>query len=293
MRITKEGLKLTQEFDDVAEYLSYVKQPVQSSMRNDSDDRGNDFLAGGSLENAYRLAEEGWPDGLKAVRKFDSQINDRLVGYLKEPELHYDVTGDFLDVGRFVNGEPETFGGFVETEVDVDSVTPKIVHIVANLTVSGSVSHEIMEMRGAALVALIDALESHGKRAEVDVIANNHGGNGEVFTKLRVKDAQHPLQMDKLAFLLVHPVAFRRLWFRCFEQSPDDIRRTIGGAYGYPKDPDENERGDVYLPSLKSYGESDWSFDRTLEWVLTTLEQCGVTVTPNEEERATLKGGVA
>jgi len=276
------------QYENVTDYLEHIRSPINSTLSRTSTRLGNTYLdtKTQTLEEALELAEKGWPEGLERIAEFSAVLNEQVTGYLLIQEMHYDVTGDVLDIGRFVSEEPEDFGSLRETEVPTDSLTPKIVNVVMNLATSASMSTYTMELRGAACVALCDALERHGKRVDLDMVfasqshtpyRSDETSGVSVNAIVRVKNSYEPLQLDKLAFILAHPSSCRRLAWASVEHMPDDVRIATGFNGGYCGLPcDSQYLGDITME--KALGGSGWSHEQTLEWILKTLQAQGIEV---------------
>ncbi len=270
-----------QEFDSVTEWLAFIKSPTdmpdgerQSLNRNLRSSTDPDWAGTRSLLEAIKLCEEGWEKGLDLIDKYSITISEQIVKKLYIPEITYDTTGDVLDVGRYVIGEPEDFMSLTPAEIDLE---PRILHVVANLGASGAVSADSIMHKGAAVCALVDALESHGKRVILDGYETSIGYGGDrIEVVVRLKESSGPVQLANLAFLLAHPATQRRLLFASYEHAGATIRRTvgIGGGYGRPGDPQTlEEKGDIYIGPLRGGG---WDAEIAEQWVIAQLSEQGI-----------------
>lgn len=199
-----------------------------SRLHEDSDWRGTS-----TWEQAANLAQFGWTEGREQVGKIMSQI-EAVDRQIVRPAPVWDVTGDFVDVGRFCSGDPENM---VRWEDRPQS--KRIVRIAVNMCVSAGVSAQTIRWSGACLLALVDRLEMEGVQCEIDMIFGIKGvGNGQMVCAVNLKTAGEPLWIDRMAFHMAHPSSLRRLMFSYLEnQSPERVR--IFGShnnsnYGYP-----------------------------------------------------------
>lgn len=239
---------IIQDFANVSEWITFIKDsPAKRGASNQRKEYG--FNETNSLKEAITLAEQGWPEGMEKVHKLSVRISEELVKILHVPEVIYDVTGDQLDIGRHIAGEPDEFMSFVPAEIEQH---PKVLHVVASIGAISGVSASSMIERGAAVVAMIDALESHGKRVILDCVSPITRLSGLDLTRIRVKEADAPLQLANLVFLLAHPDSLRRLVFACREQACGARTCEIKG-YGSSRDLTGDETGDIYIKSL--YGD--------------------------------------
>lgn len=269
-----------QDFNSMEAWLAFLQTPTDLlDDERHSTKIGNARWAGtASLPEAIALAEYGWPEGVKRITKLSATISEDLVNLLHVPEVQFDVTGDMLDIGRFVLGEPEDFMSLIPAEIELH---PKILHLAVNTGASFTVSAEAMIQKGAAVVALVDALEQHGKRMIVDCIITACAYANSIYTTIRLKDADGPVQLANLVFAIAHPSMLRRLalcsWEHCEEHIRQSIRIFLGGDYGSPQDIPEAEQTafDIYVPSL--FGIS-WTPQYAVEYVLAKLSQQGIYV---------------
>jgi hypothetical protein len=255
----------------------------QRSSRTESSYR-TAFTGTATFGEAVQLAEGGWTEGLARIAALSSviytQVNDRVL----RDELAYDVVGDAWDMGRVLTGEPECAMRWEQAEVPI-TATGKVVRIVVNASASWEVSADVLFTRGAAICALVDALESAGRRCEVTVATATTGGSDNTHhmeMRVLVKHAADALQPEALAFALCHASMLRRLVFSIKECSPRSVLKSfnikVGGGYGAPAEV-RGERGDLYLPAARA-NDSQWaSVASAREWVLRELEQQGVTLT--------------
>lgn len=277
-------MEIAQRFDNVSHWLEVLRVAEQPEPRTSQTSRrltSNEWAGTKSFEAALDLCERGWQKGLEQMHKLAVRLSDNIVKTLHIPEVTHDVVGDVLDIGRFVRGEPEDFMTLTPAEIEQE---PRVLHVIVNTFISSGVSAEALFGKGAAICAMVDALEQHGKRIEIDAVCAAEGrGNAYSRTWVRVKDADAPLQMANLVFLLAHPSTFRRLIFGTWELLPVEQRRGMaadGGYYGRPGElrPDE-DRGDIYIGCSSSYVQKGWGTDRAEQWVLAQLSEQGIHTT--------------
>lgn len=176
-----------------------------------------DWAGTSSYEEAVELLQKGWPEGAARVSKVRASL-DRAVETMsaaKTQQMQYGVEGEWCDVGRLAMGDPECLVSWAD---DGDEQPNKIIKIVANICVSGSVSTDAMYSRGAACIAAVDLLESLGYRVELWAgIGCDKYGSERLDSQMLVKDAGQPVDTDRLAYVLCHPAFFRRIYFAHME----------------------------------------------------------------------------
>lgn len=199
------------------------------------------FYGTSSFAEASKLAREGWPQGVERVQKIRAKIATAVQSLVsrRAESIGYDVFGEYVDVGRFLTGEPECFG----VRVSDNSISNRVVRVNVNIGVSGSVSHSAIFSRGAVAIAAIDVIESSGVRVEVYGVHGSVKCDGSKLheTHVLLKSANQPLDIDRLVFALCHPSSLRRLCFSVLEKHSlraDDTRphevKTDGGISTRP-----------------------------------------------------------
>jgi hypothetical protein len=208
-------------FEKFIEQALVVPKKQDSSSSRQTREGKDPWHGTNTFEQAVEIAKKGWAEGAAEALKIRATVEAAVRDLInaRSTVYSYDVAGEFVDVGRFLSGEPECFG--IEFN-DGGSIARPVVKIVANLAASGSVTPKSLFIRGAAIVAAIDILEALGRRVEAWVAhgsARGRGVNaGAHETHVLVKRADQPLDVDRLAFAVAHPACLRRLCFSVMEQ---------------------------------------------------------------------------
>lgn len=274
----------THQFESLADCLDYVEARPEGSMVDAGRRYGCNSMApdrqgwsgGHSWEQCLRMAREGWPEGLKLVEAITAKFEHITASKLMRPQVAYDVAGDCVDVGRYVTGEPENMMIWEEAEIENAG---KIVRIEANLSASSGISAAQMAIRGAAVCALVDALEQCGKSVELTLCFATKGGRRRMEFYVPVKQAGEPLEMDRLAFMMAHAGMFRRIGFACLENAPEQWRQAIGvevsGDYGIPAScKGAGTKADIVAPHMLLNGDAA----ACVQWVFQTLKEQGISI---------------
>lgn len=231
---------------------------------------------GGTLDEAMRMAVQGYPGGALRLRK-------RLGAYAgihksRRPAPRWDVSGSAVDVGRYLAGEPDCM---VET-VRVARQSP-VLRIAVERAVSHTVSADDIEATGASVLALVEGLRTAGIPSEVWVtftVAPGRGGGSWQWmsTQVLIQEAGRPIDLDVLAYWAMHPTALRRLVFSVWEHEDERTRKHFGfgGSYGIPtRVPQADRDMDEYAPARANEVEA---------WVAEVLQR-RVGITLKREER--------
>jgi hypothetical protein len=157
--------------------------------------------------------------------------------------MEFDVAGAEPDVARYLEGEPENM-----LEFSAPSPRPR-VHIVFLFGVSCHTPASEMRERGAAIISAIDAAEARGVRVKLSVASFRNESMGGYI--LSLKEADQPLDLDLLAFILAHPAADRRVGFRLMEHTMPGLPAHYGIPTGEPTASKVFPEADVIVPPGK------------------------------------------
>ena len=272
-------------YDSWGEYLDHISAGETfpgAASHAASDDR--DTWSGGSWTLALQLARDGWPEGEAALKRFSLPLVDRVSQMIERPYIVYDVEGSEIDIARYLDGEPECWQRFeVRTTAGPGR---RIIKIRINASASASVGPDTIRTRGAAVGALVELLELGGHGVQLDLcksVATYPGKPASLGYSVRLKDAEQPLDIPRIAYALVHPTSARRLGFAAYEQAPAPVRNAHGvkrgGNYGYPSTfPADAADADITFDRMAS-DEPQWSSPAAAEaWTIQTLEAQGVTL---------------
>lgn len=268
------------------DFVNHCESATPNSTRRESRvDGDREWNGTKTWEKALTLARKGWPELGVKVKLLSDDLFAKLSRYCMRPEPHYKTEGNILDVGRWLDGEPEHW--LVMDESETTSQGKRVCRIVYNQTASAGVSTEVMQAKGATIAALVRLLDYADIRSEIEligVIAKGYGNDNNsdrIAYRVNVKDAAQDLDFDIVSFALGHPASFRRMGFACMETfSAETCKWHANYNYGYPSDLNASERSacDVYVGS-QMLGEPQWTDTRACQkWVLSQLQSLGVTL---------------
>jgi hypothetical protein len=203
----------------------------------------------------------------ESIRMFS--VNDDRLERPESPgkDVLFDVTGDYLDIDRYLTGEPEMFGNAVMGN-------PKNIFCTINVLTSfvWYTSNEYILAKQKRILRLVDWLESQGVRCQI--VAQD---DSEVaFISTVVKEFQDPFNLNDLA-VTCHPDWLRRIEFLVMEQS-----KTWTWGYGssevYDKrmlryKPNPEDGMYIYIGGYTPYGGWGSNDVKKLEQEFDRLEQ--------------------
>lgn len=222
---------------------------------NNGSQGGAEWYGTESLDDTYRLVDNGWPEGLSRMKTLYGNLKPVEGELADRHQMRFCESGDEVDVGRYVTNEPECMIDFDVVQVPAAG---RIVKIIANVMASCGFSPEAIFLRGAAACMLADLVEQSGLRSEIwAVIAGGNTGSGRYDRdtaatdyRVKIKSPDQPLEMDRLAFALANASMLRRLFFKSMELLPEDtFHKHVGNGYLYPRNP-KAEPGTILVDAL-------------------------------------------
>lgn len=199
--------------DAMQHELHWKPQQAKSSDREQKAQRG--FYALKDLATAFDV----FTNRPKEVRKFTAEDivlkSDESIGN----DVTYDVVGDYLDVGRFLEGQPECFG-----IAYMGNPTGLYVTVYADVGAVCTVDAEVLIRKQARMLRFVDWLEQQGVRCRIVGVVSNEMGHYEV----QLKHYGDPVNLNDIA-VVFHSDWLRRIIFLAEEQSP-----TWEHGYGMP-----------------------------------------------------------
>lgn len=182
---------------------NWTRRESVTAMASQSWDLGVGY------QGALRLARDGWPEGIKKLSALAATVPNKMTY-----ESRYDVAGERPDVARFLSGDPSNMIHRGKSQKPKRAIT-----IGFNVAANCGITSTEMWNYGAAMVALVDRLESRHVRVELLgnwAITVSGKRFGFAWT---VKSAEDALDMGAVAFSLAHPAMMRRLGFAVMERS--------------------------------------------------------------------------
>lgn len=213
----QDSKRWMRQFDSLWELTRWLETAPKVWSLNASRQSGYGFGQSWDLGHGYdgarHMAETGWEDGVQQLAALAAVVPTATLA-----TRSYSVAGMFPDVPRAVAGDPFNMVRRGKVQAPRPTVT-----IAVNTRVSCAVSAKEAANFGAAMVALVDRLETNGVRVEL---------LGLMATSLKrrfaaswtIKRAQDHLDLGAVAFSLAHPGMFRRLGFAAMERSPRDLQ---------------------------------------------------------------------
>lgn len=256
-------------FDDM---LNDIKDPHGSTATyGDAKWSGTKDYA-----EAMSLAFNGWTAIRPAVDSIMSRIRDRIADRTAPVfNMSHDVCGMAVDMAAFMSGQPECM---IMPIPEPSRNSGKVVRIHYNAVGNCHVKAEAMQERGAAILALVDALNVLGVNAEIwtEISVNKGRRKGSVL--VNVKNAHESVDVNRLMFALGSPSYLRRLTVSVMAKHALVGVQTGGDCSGVALHLVEDVAADVVVRSEHS------NDDRIAKdpdgWILGELARLGFDVEP-------------
>lgn len=238
------------EFDSLKEFYDYIcDTPLNESFRwaelssTRTSKYDTNWSGTKSFDEATELFKNGWQFGAEELTK-----KLKIAETQKDVQMMYknilNVCGFQAIVPLYLQGVPNNMAN-----KKIVPVKNKVITINKILSVSASVSSETMKAESIKCFQIIKKIEATGIRVNLNLMIST----GHACVKIRLKSSNEKLNISKLAFPLVHPSMFRRLYFRFVEVYPT-MPKNFTAGYGYV--PSENQfraicgKNEIVLPTL-------------------------------------------
>lgn len=249
-------------FDGLDTMLNYVDKKMPTAKRDmSSDNEGRSF----HYFDTYKKAMDTYRNTPEKVVKFDP--GELVIKDKNEAgsQIEHDVTGDFIDMGRHMEGLPDAFGSMHN-----GNARNRRVNITLNISQYADMSTRDINHRGERVLRLVDALEAGGVRVMLSAVESSACTHTEVILKRH----EEPLTISDLA-VVAHSDFLRRIIFRVVEHS-----ETFSSGYGSAivldrtvtpeviEHDTNNDELNIYIAGNMDYGIDD-KFDkleRLLVW---------------------------
>ncbi|MCO6429982.1 MAG: hypothetical protein J5J00_03910 [Deltaproteobacteria bacterium] len=251
-------------FGEALRRLEDDRRPTTRDLSSESNSRSMHWDLNTGFGEAVSLAKWGWPEKREDIQRYFGEVQ-RLVD--QQVRMRLDVAGEAVDVGAFLEGEPECMLSYQAPEM-------RSLKVIVNLSARFDSDARTLLNRGIAVASLVYALQSSGVGVSLAVGEWVHDGRRSIHeTIVEVNQYSEYIDPGRLAFWIAHPAALRRCIFRYQEQRSPEVRERFGfqegGGYGKPVDPDTSrfkEEGTVFIPypdpnALELYETPEKAFD--------------------------------
>lgn len=216
LKSEEPGKRYKYQFDDLPDVVDYISREPRKWSQGDSqanyDWYDKSWTLGVDWQNALRMAREGWEEGIRKLHALAATVPNNTV-----TTREMSVAGEYPDVPRYLAGDPYNMVKRGKQRVPKPTMT-----IVSSIGANCNVTGQQIANFGAAVVALVDRLESRGVRCEIIGCWRSTGmrDSSTFCFSWTVKRPEDHLDLSAVAFGLGHPAMLRRLGFAVMERSP-------------------------------------------------------------------------
>jgi hypothetical protein len=213
--------KLCGEFFGVGTYLRFLGEHMPEPKRSGSsstEGTAGDFYFFESYEEALDTYIHS-PHSVRNFQELDVRLSD---GESAGLDVALDVTGDYLDIGRYLEGDPECFGSMTN-----GNPRGLRVNLVVNMGWWSGVNNETINLRSQRIQRLVDWLETQQVRTSIRFVRSTECSHLEIV----VKDHDQILDLNDLA-VVGHSDFLRRAGFR-FDEHSDTWQEGYGSSRSF------------------------------------------------------------
>lgn len=206
MRIIEEESKVTYEFDGLVEMATWTDKNKRPNGYVHKYER-TDFCK----ETFKEAVDYSIHGNRKRTKKFQGVLQNvkSLIQTERATNLH-DVTGEMIDIGCYLTGQPECFVRKMSTP------DKPVIKIAVCMSLNCAQKQENIERRGAGIVALVDELQAMGYVVEVYIHHICSPDEKPRRLCIKTKVACNPIDTDEFASICATSFQ-RRLSFALLE----------------------------------------------------------------------------
>ena len=235
------------DFAGLSELVDWIEKTPRSipNKRNWSSTSGLNRAPDWDFDLGYKgslkLVQTGWADGAKKIEKLrNEQVGEIAATWesVTASDWVADVVGEELDLGKYLEGDPECYLDDLET----DEVQYPVLDVWFKGGGTCNVTAEDLFAQGVALLAAVEKIEAKGIRVKLTAWFLSESAGRYHAATVVIKRPEDTLQLPALAFGIAHPAFFRRLVFALRERQGESQTRVFceGGSYG------RTVHGDLY-----------------------------------------------
>lgn len=247
----KKGKTFNIQFNGTMDMFNYISKNPFDNTCVSKRPREEDFCSYTWKQTKDHLIN-GWPEGDKVIEMKVKDIEAAFQVDLPTLEVQYDVIGDYIDIGRYMEGVPEAFGQFEM----VDNKKTEI-NVLVNTTASWQVSEDTIYNRGACIINLLDLLQQRYHSVNLQFIwhCENSGfkldaQDAKYLSIILDIDLKNTFSKDAIVFILANTGYIRRCCFSVYEilgNKPDMM--GYGRVCEYAE---YNKDNTIYFPHLST-----------------------------------------
>ncbi len=275
MTFTKTGGYSVYRFDGFEEYLDRAANPLWKRQKQGNVSKWGTPVFAGALHNA----RHGWTNCLDDINKWANMVVEDISTHLPKPEIEFDKTGSFWDLGRVIEGDPECWVHEDWPNKDIHREgRGNLVRFVVNTASSAGVRTNSHTHRCGAILALTSLLEKCGIYVQFEVTTAIYTNHGKLEFRTVAKAAGEALNLGAISFWASSQME-QHIDFAICEtmQECRDTGWHNGTDYGSPCP--TSDRGDICFDgmALENADRVNWNDAASVRhYVVAQLEKQGI-----------------
>lgn len=165
-----------------------------------------------SYEEALQYLEQGYQP---VVEQLKTKIKANLQGEEKRISFHNDVVGYAPIVPLAIMGVPNSM-----LNSYMKPIKSKVVDVYYDGTFRGMTSSSDIIATGAKVISVIMKLEQQGYRFNLYQVQGYSDETGTNLMKVKLKDAEQPIDIKRISFPMTHTAFFRVIGFDWYSKTP-------------------------------------------------------------------------
>lgn len=258
-------------FDSWSQYVEVASSGNDADRHSRvTDDNSSPWSGTATYQDARTLALYGWREGTDKLRRMTASMTGSM--NVVRQSMNLALTGGAVDVPTYLTGEPECMWSWQDTE------ERKAVRVVIDGAHASRITPEEIMRRGAAVVAFVDAMESAGYSAEIQLRYSIYSADKVITHAVALKRSDEPMDLESIAFAIAHPASLRRIGFGVMEMMPPKITKAFSfrlhGSYSsvHRTTSGEVEPGDIILTGNHQFS----SEEEAMQWARKCVASYGV-----------------
>lgn len=252
MNLTAKANEYFVQFDSLNDYADYLRnylRPNSHVAQRACEPGFSEY----TYKQAFEMLVKGWTDGVKKIDAIKDEINARTNEEIeKTVSIDFDVTGEFIDMGRVMTGEPECFGQITLSENTKETVTIRVIS-----SMPCNVDVKSIYNRGAVIMSVIEKLREK-YHVVIEIMQNIKGLRDRndrscSLTGSILIDTERDFSRDGLAFCVANASFNRRLEFAVTE-SALGVDSCAAEGYGYPEENHPKGKNVLYFGTARNEG---------------------------------------
>lgn len=281
------GDTFIRQFESLADYVKCADEFGDEANGASRRDSQREFMGSADYWEASKLAHNGWREVPDVIDQITNAVTVRVIADREESTFTFvnDVSGAEVNMDHYLAGIPENMMEAVPVSVPRHG---QLVRVLIPVGVLANVRKEEIQIRGAALVALIQSLAKVNYAVDLFAVkcGKSHGSAKYAHT-VHVQHGDQVYSPDHIAYAFGHTTMPRRIGWAIMEAESEGFRKTFGAydvgtpcGYGRSIEPTlemlpawAQDGNTIVLPRLTASDPDFRNVETATRWVERTIEE--------------------